>query len=61
MKESFLFKFDDLFNPTLKSLHLLGGSGSVDEIEDQVSHLLKLTEKQINDTHRGNKWINILL
>ncbi len=54
MSEIFIYKYDDLFNPTLNALHKLGGSGSVDEIEDEVSTLLNLTEEQINDIHRGN-------
>ena len=54
MKEFFKFKYDDLFNPTLNALHNLGGSGSVGEIEEQVATLLKLTDEQINEIHRGN-------
>ncbi len=54
MKETFEYKFDDLFNPTLIALQNLGGSGSVPEIEEQVSIILKLTEEQINEIHRGN-------
>lgn len=54
MKELFNYKFDDLFNPALKGLHNLGGSGSVDEIEDQVATILKLSDSQINEIHRGN-------
>jgi restriction system protein len=54
MKENFNYKFDDLFNPTLKALNKLGGSGSIEEIEEQVASLLKLTDEQISDIHRGN-------
>ncbi|WP_026461937.1 restriction endonuclease [Adhaeribacter aquaticus] len=54
MPESFKYKYDDLFNPTLKALHNLGGSGSVEEIEEQVSLILKLTDEQVNEVHRGN-------
>lgn len=54
MEEIFNYKYDDLFNPTLKALKNLGGSGSVSEIEDEVILLLKLTDEQINDIHRGN-------
>lgn len=52
MKE-FSYKYDDLFNPVLKALNLLGGSGSVQEIEDIVVEELKLTEDEINDIHKG--------
>jgi restriction system protein len=54
MKESFNLKYDDLFNPTLTALHKLGGSGSVDEIEEKVATLLGLTDEQANEIHRGN-------
>ena len=54
MTEFFKYKYDDLFNPTLAALHNLGGSGSVEEIEEQAAIILKLTERQINEIHRGN-------
>ncbi|WP_317898125.1 restriction endonuclease [Aurantibacillus circumpalustris] len=54
MKETFNYKYDDLFNPTLTALQNLGGSGSVPEIEEQVATILKLTDEQINEIHRGN-------
>jgi len=55
MKEIFTYKYDDLFNPTLSALHKLGGSGSIEEIEEQVAVILKLTDKQENEIHRGNR------
>ncbi len=55
MKELFTYKFDDLFNPTLTSLHNLGGSGSVEEIEEKVAIILKLTDDQLNEIHRGSR------
>jgi restriction system protein len=54
MKETFKYKYDDLFNPTLTALQNLGGSGSVPEMEEQVVTILKLTDEQINEIHRGN-------
>lgn len=54
MKEVFKYKYDDLFNPTLIALQNLGGSGSTEEIEEQVSAILKLTDDEINEIHRGN-------
>jgi restriction system protein len=54
VKEIFSYKYDDLFNPTLTALHKLGGSGSVNEIEEQVIQILKLSDEEINDIHRGN-------
>ena len=55
MKELFSYKYDDLFNPTLVALHKLGGSGSIEEIEEQVATILKLSDKQENEIHRGNR------
>lgn len=48
MSDLFKYKYDDLFNPTLEAMHNLGGSGSVNEIEEQVSTLLKLNDEQVN-------------
>jgi restriction system protein len=53
-QELFKYKYDDLFNPTLKALHQLGGSGSIEEIEETVSTILNLSDEQISDIHRGN-------
>lgn len=47
--------FDDLFNPVIKALHALGGSGSVREIEEKVADILQLSEDEINEIHRGNR------
>lgn len=54
MKGFFKYKYDDLFNATLKALHNLGGSGSVDEIEEQVISILTLSDNQVNEIHRGS-------
>lgn len=48
-------KYDDLFNPLLKALHELGGSGTIAEIEEKVAEILKLSDKDINEIHRGNR------
>lgn len=48
-------KYDDLFNPVLQALHELGGSASVAEMEDKVAEILKLTDNEINEIHRGNR------
>lgn len=48
----FTYKYDDLFNPLLKSLKDLGGSGAVNEIEERVSQILDLNEDAINEIHR---------
>lgn len=48
-------RYDDLFNPLLQALHDLGGSGSVSELEENVAEILKLSESDINEIHRGNR------
>lgn len=46
--------FYQLLNPVLKSLHQLGGSASVSEIEDAVISIMKLAEKDVAEIHRGS-------
>lgn len=48
-------KYDALFNPLLQAIHKLGGSASVSEQEDEVATLLKLTDAEIAEVHRGNR------
>jgi restriction system protein len=52
--EAFKYKYDALFNPVLQALRSLGGSGTNDEIEAKLIELLKLTDKEAEDVHRGN-------
>ena len=47
-------KYDDLFNPLLQALHELGGSASVSEMEEKVAEILRLSDKEVNEIHRGN-------
>lgn len=54
MKEYFTYKYDDLFNPTLKAIKALGDSATISEIEDEVIRLLNLSEEAINEIHRGS-------
>lgn len=54
MTEKFKYKYDELFNPTLTALHKLGGSGSVEEMEEKIAADLQLTDEQLNEIHRGN-------
>lgn len=37
---NFNYTFDELFNPCLQAFHNLGGSGSNNEIEEQVITIL---------------------
>ncbi|MEZ4852436.1 MAG: winged helix-turn-helix domain-containing protein [Bacteroidia bacterium] len=52
MDKFFNYKYDDLFNPTLEALKILGGSGAIGEIEEEVTKILDLSEEQINEIHR---------
>ncbi len=54
MKEVSKYKYWEFFNPTLKALHNLGGSGSVDEIEEQIATMLQVNNEQLNEIHRGS-------
>ena len=47
--------YDDLFNPLLTAMHQLGGSATVSEQEDKVAEILKLSDKEVNEIHRGNR------
>ena len=47
--------YDKLFNPVIKALQDLGGSGSVSEIEEKVIEILGLTEKETAEIHRGSR------
>jgi restriction system protein len=44
-------KFDELLKPTLQALVTLGGSGSIEEIEDTVIAALNVTQKQLDVTY----------
>lgn len=47
-------KFDELMSPVLESLHDLGGSSSVNEMEEHVAEILNLSEDEVNEIHRGS-------
>jgi len=48
----FKYKYDDLFNPVLTALKRLGGSGSINEIEEVVIAILNLDDNAVNEIHR---------
>ncbi len=48
-------KHDGLFNPLLEAMRELGGSASVSEREDKVAELLKLSDAEASEIHRGNR------
>jgi restriction system protein len=47
-------KYDELINPLLQAMDKLGGSASVSEQEDAVASILKLSEKDLAEIHRGS-------
>lgn len=47
-------KYDELMNPLLEAMRKLGGSSSVEEQEDAVAEILKLSERDISEIHRGS-------
>ncbi len=47
--------YDDLFDPLLRAMHQLGGSASISEQEDTVATILRLSEKDLAEIHRGNR------
>lgn len=47
--------FDQLMNPTIQSLHELGGSGTIEEIYAKVVQLLKLPNEQLELLHNPER------
>ena len=48
-------KVKELLNPLLTAFHQLGGSANIQEMEDEVAKNLKLTDKDVNELHRGSR------
>lgn len=48
-------KYDDLFNPLLESLHKLGSSASIAELEQTVAQVLGLSEDDLEAPHDENR------
>ena len=44
-------KYDDLFEPTLGALKALGGSGSIEEVDDAVAAAIGTTQAQLDATY----------
>ena len=43
------YQYDELMNPVLQALKLLGGSGTIEEINDKVSELAKTPSEQLEN------------
>ena len=48
-------KYHELMNPLLQALHNLGGSGSIDEIFQEVTKILNLSEEVLAVLHKPGK------
>lgn len=46
-------QYDELMNPTLQAMHKLGGQASISSLENEVATILKLSEDDINEIHKG--------
>lgn len=53
--------FDELYNPMLKALHNLGGSGTNQEIHSEVVKDMKLTDEQIDVAYLRLGWVRSYL
>lgn len=49
------YQYDELMNPVLQALKLLGGSGSNEEIDDKVAELGKIPTEQLEILHNPEK------
>lgn len=50
----FNYKYDELIPPTVEALKILGGSGTIEEINEEIIKLLSLTASEVDDIHRGS-------
>jgi restriction system protein len=48
-------KYDELFNPLLQALQVLGGSSSIQELEEAIAGLINLSDRDVSEIHRGNR------
>ena len=53
--------FDKLYNPMLKALHNLDGSGTNKEIHSEVVRIMNLTDEQIDVAELRLGWIRTYL
>jgi len=48
-------KYDDLMNPVIQALKNLGGSGTIEEINDKVAEIAKIPSEQLETLHNPEK------
>lgn len=47
--------FDQMMNPLLQALKKLGGSGTIEELDDKVAEILNLSDQQLEVLHNPEK------
>lgn len=47
--------FDQMMNPLIQALKSLGGSGTIEEIDDKVAEILHLSDEQLEALHNPDK------
>ena len=47
--------YDEMLEPLFVAVHQLGGSASIEEQEEKVAELMKLTDEQLTEIHKGNR------
>ena len=47
-------KYDEMMNALLDALHKLGGSASVQELEELVAQILHLNDQELEEIHKGS-------
>jgi restriction system protein len=48
-------QYDDLFNPVILALKKLGGSGTIEEINNRVAEIVKIPSEQLEILHNSDK------
>ena len=48
-------QYPEMFNSLLDAMRELGGSGSISEIDETTGRILKLSDGDLNEMHRGNR------
>jgi restriction system protein len=49
------YQYDELMNPVLEALRLLGGSGTNEEIDNKVAEIVKIPSEQLEILHNPEK------
>ena len=47
--------YDQLIEPIFKAIHALGGSASIEELEEKVADMLQLTDEQLSEIHKNSQ------